>query len=209
MFVEPQAMGAQIGSSKLAGFLDDLMKTGRPRNATALFHAVRNLPYLSTGDRSLAGILQRRTGSCSSKHILLAALLNEIGIKSHVELVLGDFATPFCGARNIPSALAETAKDGIRDIHNIVRAEINGATAILDATWHDAMLPFDMRVNNAWAGQGDTHIAVDVAQMLGPSPKPAEDKARIISSWPEAEQRKRRCFLESVNAWVASVTPQH
>ena len=208
MLGEPQAMGAQIGHATLAGFLDELTTSGLPLNALSLFHAVRNMPYLSTGDRSLEGILQRRAGSCSSKHILLAALLKEIGIKSHVELVLGDFATPFRDASNIPTALADAATSGIRDIHNILRAEINGASAILDATWHDAMLPFGMRVNNAWAGQGDTHIAVDVEQMLGPSQQPAEDKAQIISSWPEAEQQKRRCFLETVNAWVASVTPK-
>ncbi len=209
MLVEPQAMGARNGHATLADFLDEFKTSGQPLNPLTLFHAVRNLPYLSTGDRSLEGILQRRAGSCSSKHILLSALLDQLGIKSHVELVLGDFATPFRGARNIPAALAAVARDGIRDIHNIVRAEINGATAILDATWHDAMLPFNMRVNNTWAGQGDTQIAVDVAEMLGPSLQPAEDKARIISSWPDAEQQKRRGFLESVNAWVASVTPQH
>ena len=208
MLVEPQAMGARNGHATLADFIDDLATSGLPLNALTLFHAVRNLPYLSTGDRSLEGILQRRAGSCSSKHILLSALLDQIGIKSHVELVLGDFATPFRGARNIPAALAAVAQDGIRDIHNVLRAQINGTSIILDATWHDAMLPFNMRVNKAWAGQGDTQIAVDVAEMLGPSLQPAEDKARIISSWPDAEQQKRRGFLESVNAWVASVTPQ-
>ncbi len=202
-------MGAQTGHATLAGLLDDLTKCGLPQNALTLFHAVRNLPYLSTGDRSLEGILQRRAGSCSSKHILLGALLNEIGITSRVELVLGDFATPFRNAHNIPSALFDATRRGIRDIHNILRADINGTSVIFDATWHDAMLPFNMRVNNTWNGMGDTLIAVDVAQMLGPSEKPAEDKAQIIASWPDVEQQKRRRFLETVNEWVASVTPKY
>jgi hypothetical protein len=209
MLLEPQAMDAQTGDATLAIFIDDIRKSGQSLNAVSLFHNVRNLPYLSTGDRSLEGILMRRAGSCSSKHILLAALLNHIGIKAHVELVLGDFATPFRNSRNIPAALTSAALDGIRDIHNVVCAKVNGATVILDATWHDAMQPFNMRVNNRWQGKGTTDIAVDVTQMLGPSPQPAEDKARIIASWPEAEQMRRRRFLETVNEWVALVTPKN
>lgn len=198
-------MGAQTGHNTLAEFFADLKLSGLPLNAPTLFHAVRNLPYLSTGDRSLEGVLQRRAGSCSSKHVLLGALLKEIGIMSRVELVLGDFATPFRNARNIPPALAAAAKTGICDIHNILRADIDGTSVILDATWHDAMLPFAMRVNNAWNGQGDTEIAVDVQKMLGPSFEPAEDKARTIASWPCAKQQARRRFLETVNDWVASI----
>jgi hypothetical protein len=207
MVLEPQVMDAPIGTATLAAFLDELTKKGQPLNGVFLFHAVRNLPYLSTGDRSIEGILTRRAGSCSSKHILLAELLNHAGVKAQVELVLGDFATPFRVAHKIPISLANAARDGIRDIHNVVRADINGASVILDATWHDAMLPFAMRVNNAWTGQVDTEIAVDVQKMLGPSIDPAEDKARIIASWPQAEQQRRRRFLETVNEWVANITP--
>ena len=198
-------MGAKTGNATLAGFLEELAREGNSVDAVSVFHAVRNLPYLSTGDRSLEGILQRRAGSCSSKHILLAALLNEIGIKSHVELVLGDFASPFRQARNIPSVFGDAARDGVRDIHNVLSVDINDETVILDATWHDAMLPFAMRVNNSWSGTGNTEIAVDVQKMLGTSVEPAEDKARIIASWPLVEQQRRRRFLEAVNDWVASV----
>ncbi len=192
----------------LADFFMQIEHHGQKADATSVFHAVRQLPYLSTGDRSIEGILLRRAGSCSSKHILLSAMLNQIGITAHVELVLGDFATPFRGARNVPAEFSDSARDGIRDVHNILRAEINGTAVVLDATWHDAMLPFGMRVNNTWNGLGDTPIAVDVTQMLGPSLQPAKDKARLIASWPEAEQQKRRRFLEMVNKWVASVTPK-
>ncbi len=198
-------MGAKTGNAALASFLGEIERDGNPVDAVSVFHAVRNLPYQSTGDRSLEGILQKRAGSCSSKHILLAALLNEIGIKSRVELVLGDFATPFRRARNIPTVFSDAARDGVRDIHNVLSVDINGETVILDATWHDAMSPFAMRVNNAWSGTGNTEIAVDVEKMLGPSVEPAEDKARIIASWSQAEQQARRRFLETVNDWVASV----
>lgn len=174
-------------------------------DAAGVFHAVRRLPYHSSGDRSLAGILARRAGSCSSKHILLAALLGEIGIEAQVELVLGDFAAPFRTARAIPSSLMVAAMNGVRDIHNIVRARIGGEPVILDATWHDAMKPFGLRVNDGWAGVGGTEVAVDVAEFLGPASDPASAKAEIIGSWPKAEQARRRDFLENVNSWVAGL----
>jgi hypothetical protein len=205
MLMEPHMQHA-TSSSGLAAFLDDVRRNNDALDAVTVFNAVRNLPYLSTGDRSLAGILSRRAGSCSSKHILLAALLQELDIRAQVELVLGDFATPFRNAKNIPPMLMEAAHTGIRDVHNIVRAEINGRRVILDATWHDAMKSFAMRVNHDWSGQGDTVVAVDVFQFLGVAADPAAAKASIIESWPEAEQRSRRQFLESVNDWVASVT---
>jgi negative regulator of sigma E activity len=44
-----------------------------------------------------------------------------------------------------------------------------------------------------------------VHKILGSSAEPAADKARIIASWPQAEQERRRRFLETVNAWVASI----
>ena len=206
--VSRSPVGYHDNAAALTDFFIEVERVGKKADATSVFHAVRQLPYLSTGDRSIEGILLRRAGSCSSKHILLSAMLNQIGVKADVLLVLGDFATPFRGARNLPAELSGAARVGIRDIHNVVRAEINGLEVVLDATWHDAMLPFGMRVNNTWNGLGDTQIAVDVIQMLGSSQQPAEDKARLIESWPEAEQQKRRHFLETVNKWVASVTPQ-
>jgi hypothetical protein len=93
----------------------------------SVFHGVRRLPYHSSGDRSLAGILQSRRGSCSSKHILLAALLNRIGVRADVELAEGDFASPLKEARGISKPMSDTAREGIRDIHNVVRVWLDAA----------------------------------------------------------------------------------
>lgn len=188
----------------LAAFLAEAAggRTGTPA-AVALFHAVRRLPYLSTGDRSLDSVLARRAGSCSGKHILLAALLQAVGLPARVELVLGDFASPLKAARNIPETFRAAAEAGIRDVHNVVRAEIDGRSVLLDATWHDAVKPYGFRVNDAWRGEGDTAIAVDVEAMLGPAADPAAAKAAIIESWPAVVQAGRREFLEQINGWVA------
>ncbi len=200
--------GKSGGANALTDFLAQIARQGQRADAVSVFHAVRQLPYLSTGDRSIEGILLRRAGSCSSKHILLAALLNKIGIKANVELVLGDFATPFREAHNVPSAFMVAAHEGIRDIHNIVRAQVDEHFIIMDATWHDLVKPFGFRVNDTWSGTNDTRIAVDVESMLGPSDNPAVDKAKIIASWPAEEQARRRRFLEMINDWVAELSSQ-
>lgn len=196
----------QGNTNALSDFFAQIARSGRKADAASVFHAVRQLPYLSLGDRSIEGILACRAGSCSSKHILLVALLDKIGVKADVELVLGDFATPLREAHNVPEPFMIVAKEGIRDIHNIVRANINGHSVVMDATWHDHVKPFGFRVNDTWSGTGDTRIAVDVENMLGPSDDPAAEKAKIIASWPVAEQVRRRRFLEMINDWVAELS---
>ena len=201
--------GGQNGGAKaLMDFLTSISCNEQKADAVSVFHGVRQLPYRSTGDRSIEGILARRAGSCSSKHILLVALLDKIGVKADVELVLGDFATPLREAHNVPEPFMIVAKEGIRDIHNIVRANINGHSVVMDATWHDHVKPFGFRVNDTWSGTGDTRIAVDVENMLGPSDDPAAEKAKIIASWPREEQTRRRRFLEMINKWVAGLSAQ-
>ena len=68
--------------------------------------------------------------------------------------------------------------------------------------------PFGFRVNDSWSGTGDTTIAVDVENMLGPSNDPAAEKAKIIASWPREEQTRRRRFLEMINKWVAGLSTE-
>ena len=198
--------GQSGGANALTDFLSSIACNGQIADIVSVFHGVRQLPYRSTGDRSIGGILACRAGSCSSKHILLVALLDEIGIKADVELVLGDFATPLREAHNVPEPFMIFAKEGIRDIHNIVRANLDGQSVVMDATWHDQVKPFGFRVNDRWSGTGDTRIAVDVENMLGPSDDPAAEKAKIIASWPAKEQTRRRRFLEMINDWVAGLS---
>jgi hypothetical protein len=198
------AMSAEDRSA-LAAFRNDLRDRYGKRDPAVLFHAVRKMPYLSSGDRSLAGILRRKAGSCSAKHILLAALLQDYGVEAEVLLVKGDFAAPLREATGVPGYVSEAAVGGIPDIHNIVRARIGGCAIHLDATWHDAMRRHNFRVNDHWNGAGDTRIALDVEEWLGTAEDIAARKAEIISQWPAEQQAKRRRFLEAINQWVETI----
>jgi Transglutaminase-like superfamily len=198
------ATAPDTGNALAALMLEIEQEAGR-LDAVSIFHAVRRMPYASTGDRSLAGILHLRAGSCSSKHVLLAALLNHIGITARVLLVRGDFAAPLSEARDVPAAVLAAAEGGIPDVHNIVEAMLAGVPTLLDATWHDAMIAHGFRVNQGWSGQGNTQIALDVEEWLGTADDIAAEKARRIASWPQDVQARRRAFLEAINHWVAGL----
>lgn len=198
---EPASTAAGI-----AAFLKEVEAGAGRLDAVSVFHAVRQLPYLSDGDRSLQTVLARRAGACTAKHLLLTRLLNEIGTPAAMELVDGDFATPLRGARDVPEELAPAIRDGIPDIHNIVRATVDGRSVLLDATWNDAVKPYGFRVNDAWDGRGDTEIAVDVNRMLGSAEDPVAKKGAIIDSWPEEVRARRRRFLDGISHFVAQIT---
>jgi hypothetical protein len=201
-----QAGEKQIDEAEaLAAFAGTLRKHGGLLDPVAIFHAVRRMPYLSTGDRSLSGIIRRRAGSCSSKHILLAELLNREGIPARVIIVRGDFAAPLRDATGIPPDLLAAGEGGIPDYHNVVRAWIGGRECVLDATWHDAMKPYGFRVNDGWHGAGDCTIALDVEEWIDAEGDVAAHKARLIARWPEIVQARRRRFLEAINQWVETI----
>jgi len=189
----------------IAAFCDEVAADAGRADAVSLYHAVRQLPYLSSGDRSIEAILTLQAGSCSSKHILLDRLLARIGVESRVELVQGDFATPLREAHGIPAALKAASVDGIPDVHNVVRATVNGRSVLLDATWNDLVKPFGLRVNDAWDGTGGTARAADPARFRGPTARPAAAKAAIIESWAREVQKRRRRLPAEINAWIVDL----
>jgi hypothetical protein len=199
--------GDEVASAALAAFAEEARRADGRLDPVALFHAVRRLPYRSTGDRSLAGILAQRAGSCSSKHILLAALLRRHGIVARVVLAEGDFAAPLAATRGVPQAVVAAAVGGIPDIHNVVRAVIGGRVLVLDATWHDAVKRYGFRVNDTWSGEGDTEVALDVERWIEGDGDIAAQKSALIGAWPAALQARRRRFLEAINNWVDQLGP--
>src|SRR5258708_19658974 len=70
---------------------------GSATNVTDIYHAVRNIPYGSTGERDPVKVIANNLGSCSGKHILLRDLLREVGWEAEVITMFTHFN------RGIPS----------------------------------------------------------------------------------------------------------
>lgn len=176
------------------------------RQAVGLFHDVRRYRYLSDGERDPAIIAARQAGSCTGKHLVLRDRLRAAGFKADVETVEGDFAAGIPPHPSMaPELRAMVAEAGIQDVHNYVVLQHGGAALRLDATWHDGLRSYGFPVNDAWAGGGDTTIALEPRRSLGIH----EDvigfkKQQLEMLAPELRARRAR-FLQLLSAWIAGI----
>jgi hypothetical protein len=137
------------------------MDADRRAELIELVESVRRLPYGRPSDRSVAGMLRERRGTCSTKHLHLAA---ELGrrfpetrprIVHRVHRIDAEGAARTFGA---PVAAAVPA-DGVVDVHRYVTAEVDGRRIVLDATFPGGR-PWDGRSPMPLAcGPGDDHSA--------------------------------------------------
>ncbi|MEQ8968389.1 MAG: hypothetical protein RID91_21395 [Azospirillaceae bacterium] len=172
----------------------------------ALFHAVRALPYASTGVREPAAVLAAGAGSCTGKHMVLRDALRRIGERAEVEIVEGDFAAAIPVVAGMSSALARwTGRGGIRDYHNRVIWHAPEGEVVLDATWPDAVARFGFAVNADWRGRGDTATALAVERVHGRPEDTITEKQALIETLPPRLQADRRAFLALLTDWLAGV----
>jgi hypothetical protein len=64
-------------------FLKERVRAGST-NVADIYHAVRKIPYGSTGERDPVKIIANNLGSCSGKHILLRDLLREVDWEAEI-----------------------------------------------------------------------------------------------------------------------------
>ena len=180
-------------------------ETGETPAAVAAFHAVRRMTYASTGSRDPADLVRDGRGACTAKHLLLAQLLESLGVACRVRCIAGHFGRGLPEAADMPEDLRAMIRDGgVPDVHNIVVAELDGRDVKLDATWHDAMIPVGFPVNDGWDGTGDTKLAVEGELLDDASPNVLLFKAERIAALPPADQARRHRFLELITQYSAT-----
>ncbi|MEO1104655.1 MAG: hypothetical protein AAFW98_13135 [Pseudomonadota bacterium] len=160
------------------------------------FHGVRNMPYASRGNRDPAVALGEGEGACTAKHILLRDLLRHLGEAADVETVEGDFAALVPDLPSMPDELRGAGP--VRDFHNVT--VWRGWR--LDATWPDRLAPYGFALNDGWAGEGETPLAVGSPQGRGIAEDAAAHKAALIATMPEAEREHRARYLKNLTAWL-------
>jgi len=171
-----------------------------------IFHAVRRLPYASTGERNPAQVVRAGRGSCSGKHILLRDLLVEAGYKACVTTIRGDLAAAMPAAADFPDELQRLIDAGdVPDFHHYVSVDIDGRTVVLDATWHDQVAAFGFPVNHDWDGKGDTRVAVTPSEVLETVEDVAGYKASLIATLSTTQRDRRRRFLELLTTWIENI----
>lgn len=181
------------------------LRDGRP-DIVATFHAVRNLPYFSSGDRTPEAVLRDRRGACTAKHLLLRDLLRRQGETADVEIVEGDFARGVPEHPTMSDALRQIVRSGgIADFHCYVVWRGPEREVLLDATWPDRLADYGFDVNSDWVGIGDTRLAIAPAFVKARVEDVIERKERLLAALPEATAADRKLFLRLLSEWLAGL----
>jgi hypothetical protein len=171
-----------------------------------IYHAVRNIPYGSVGERDPVKIIANNLGSCSGKHILLRDLLRETGREAQVMTMFTHFN------RGVPShpSMPETLRaliDGpnVCDFHHYVRMRRERGWVKLDATWHDALIPFGFPVNRDWKGQGETLLAAVPIREYEAVENLAAWKIELLQQLTAEQQELRTRFFRHLADWMMTL----
>jgi len=172
----------------------------------SLFHAVRNIPYFSSGERSPEAVLRDHRGACTAKHLLLRDLLRRCGELADVELIEGDFAASMPVVNSMPDELKMWIRSGgIKDYHCYVVWRGPEREQILDATWPDALARHGFTVNSDWAGEGDTALAIVPTFIKSRVEDVIPRKEKLLRSLTREETHHRKLFLSLLSTWLASL----
>lgn len=106
---------------------------------------MRSLDYGRPSDRSVAGMLRERRGTCSTKHLFLAEALAERFPETQPQIVHRVYRLDPCRAGELFGAeVAATVPDaGLVDVHRYLTAIVDGRRIVIDATFPG--IPWDTR----------------------------------------------------------------
>lgn len=102
-----------------------------------LVEAVRALPYGRPSDRTVAGMVRERRGTCSTKHLFLAREMTRRFPETkptviHRVYTLGRAEAEAMFGRTAAAAIPET---GLTDVHRYLTAVVDGRRITVDATF--------------------------------------------------------------------------
>ncbi len=187
-------------------FLESILDSEKATTVTEIYHLVRNIPYGSNGNRDPQEVYRTKVGSCSGKHILLRDLLRQAGHQVEIITMFTHFNKSCPVHETYPLELIEISQNSeVPDFHHYVRFLIDGIWVKLDATWHDAMLPFGFVVNNEWNGAGDTKLA-SVPLLEYPNEEElTEFKRGLVASLKEEDRQLRLKYFTLVTRWISQL----
>jgi hypothetical protein len=171
-----------------------------------IYHAVRNIPYSSRGERDPELVLINNEGSCSGKHILLRDLLRHINQEATVETVQGDFAASVPVVESMPDNLQHYCRHGgIKDFHQYVVWQSPEGECKLDATWPDYLVTLGFSDNAGWTGRGNTKLALEPEVLLDRVEDVPAYKEILLEGLADDERTNRLNFLTLLSDWLVAI----
>jgi len=171
-----------------------------------LYHAVRRIPYAVTGDRTALGVVERWSGSCSGKHVLLSTVLGHFGLRSRIVTVETTVDRGLPEASRVSKRILELAKANvIPDFHHFVQVLHDRRWVDLDATWDDSLESYGFPVNRSWKGTSNTRLAFTPIRVVGYSG--AKDlpalKTQLLGDLSASQRENRREFFRELTGWLS------
>lgn len=102
-----------------------------------LVEAVRALPYGRPCERTVAGMIRERLGTCSTKHLFLKRELARRFPESAPEIVHRVYRLTRADAERLfgSAAAAVVPADGLTDVHRYLTAQVAGRRITVDVTF--------------------------------------------------------------------------
>ena len=186
-------------------FLEKLLRAGST-NVPDVYHAVRKIPYGSTGERNPVKVIANNLGSCSGKHILLRDLLREMGREAEVITMFTHFNRGIPSHPAMPAELrAMIAGREVCDFHHYVRVRMGEGWHKLDATWHDALISYGFPVNRDWNGESDTVLAATPIREYPAVEDLIAWKEQLITELTPEQRDLRAKFFTTLTEWMMTL----
>ncbi|NRP53640.1 MULTISPECIES: hypothetical protein [unclassified Marinobacterium] len=169
--------------------------------AISLFHLVANMRYGLVGERSDESLFTLGYGTCSTKHSVLARLLELSGYQVQRYCVKVNLK---CLEQYLPRDLASLGRD-VFDYHNFLKININGSWLTLDATFGAYEHSMGMPTNICWDGRNNCKLLFSGAM---DAPIQVQDlyaeKERLIASLSEHQRIDWKLFFTSLLQYLES-----
>ena len=179
---------------------------GGAANVTDIYHAVRNIPYGSTGERDPVKVIANNLGSCSGKHILLRDLLREVSWEAEVITMFTHFNRGIPSHPAMPAELrAMITGEDVCDFHHYVHVRIREGWHKLDATWHDALISYGFPVNRDWKGHSDTVLAATPIREYSAVEDLAAWKKQLVTQLTPSQRELRAKFFTRLTEWMMTL----
>ena len=144
--------------------------------------AVSRIPYGRPPEPSAQGVLAAWRGTCSTKHLLLAGLVEEtwpdveLGLWHRIYTVIPEWAAGRFG----PEVATAVPPAGLIDVHTFARADLGRRERVIDVT-----VPLD-----SWDGHSDIALACGPGCDHPAGPEPLVTKAALVSEHCDPDRRE-------------------
>jgi hypothetical protein len=155
-----------------------------------LVEAVRALDYGRPSERSVEAMIRERRGTCSAKHLFLAARLRELFPECDPQIVHRVYRIDRAQGRE---RLGEQASElipaeGLVDVHRYLTIDLNGRRTIVDATFPGP----------AWDGSSDLPLACGPGDDYPSAGDPDAEKRRLEAEF--CDPALREPFIAALSA---------